>query len=301
MVAVGVIGLGVVGSRVAKNFVKAGFQVVVYDVREDVLPEFKTLNAVVGGSPADVGSKSEFVFLTLPSANEVEDVLFGEKGVVKGLKAGGVVINLSTIGPKYAINFYRRLRDFGIEYVDGAVTAPYMGYLAAERGDLTIMVGCDEGVYGRVKELLSVLGRRVYRTGPVGTAQAVKLANNIMSAIAYLGVVEGALLAVKYGVDTDVLHEVISNGSGDSWALRNRLPRLASRNFEPGFKTKLMLKDVTLFLEHAGELGIFTPLTALLQQLLRAASLELAELDWGSIATIYEKFSGTEIRRKHST
>lgn len=296
MAKIGVLGLGVIGSRISKHLINAGYQVVVYDVRNDAVESFRDL-AIIATSARHLGALSDTVLLTLPSPKEVYEVLFNPDGVVHGLRSGGIVINLSTVGPKAAVDFWRQLRQYGIKYVDAAVTAPYMGYLAAERGDLTIMVGCDDiELFNEVQGVLRSFSRKVVYTGSVGTAQVVKLANNIMSAVAYLGVIEGTLWAVKHGVDPKVVYEVVKDGSGDSWALRNRLPRLLEGDFNPGFKTGLMLKDVSLFLEEAKELRMFTPVVSLVHQLIQAAmALGLEELDWGSVVKVYETINKVRV------
>ncbi len=299
MVGVGVVGLGVVGSRIVKHLMRSGHDLTVYDIRAEVLEAFKGLGVRVASSVKQLSELSDVVILTLPSPKEVEEVLFSEGGVVSGLRRGGVVINLGTVGPRAALSFYERLKPHGIKYVDAAVTAPYMGYLAAERGDLTIMVGCDDDVFDEVSYILKIFGRRVIRTGYVGSAQVVKLANNVMSAIAFIGVVEGTLWAVKHGVDPLIVYEVVKEGSGDSWALRNRLPRLVEEDFTPGFKTSLMLKDVTLFLEECRDLKLFTPLVGMVYQLLQASMASgLAEMDWGALVKVYEAVNNVKITRK---
>jgi len=291
-----VIGLGVVGSRVAANLLKAGYPLTAFDVRGEAVEGVVEKGAARASSPKEVGERSDAVMLSLPSPKEVEEALFGEKGAAEGLRSGCMAINLSTIGPKAAIGIGERLRAKGVQFVDAPVTAPYMGYLAAERGELTVLVGCDERSFEEAREILSKIGKVVVRVGPVGNGQVVKLVNNVMAAINTLGVFEGALWAAKQGVDPKALHEVLRFGTGDSWALRNRLPRLLERDFEPGFKTSLMHKDVGLFLEGAKELNLFTPVAGLIYQLLQAAkAFGLGEEDWGSIIKIYEAINGIEM------
>jgi 3-hydroxyisobutyrate dehydrogenase-like beta-hydroxyacid dehydrogenase len=295
MKRLGLIGLGIGGSRVAANLLKAGYSLAVFDIREGAFEDVCRRGAARASSPREVGEKSDAILLSLPSPKEVKEALFGEEGAARGLRRGCMAINLSTIGPKAAIEIGEGLRGIGIEFVDAPVTAPYMGYLAAERGELTVLVGCDEGAFERAKEILSKVGKVVVRVGPVGMGQVVKLANNLMAAINTLGVFESALWAAKHGVDPRAL-EVLRFGTGDSWALRNRLPRLLERNFEPGFKTSLMHKDMGLFLEEAKELNLFTPLAGLVYQLLQAAkAFGLGEEDWGSIIKVYEAINKVKV------
>ncbi|MEM3462687.1 MAG: NAD(P)-dependent oxidoreductase, partial [Candidatus Bathyarchaeia archaeon] len=238
----GIIGLGIVGSRVAANLMKAGYPLTAFDIREEALEEACRRGAARASSPKAVGERSDVILLSLPSPKEVKEAIFGWEGAAYGLRRGCMAINLSTIGPKAAIEIGEGLRAMGIKFVDAPVTAPYMGYLAAERGELTVTVGCEEGAFEEAREILSRISKVVVRVGPVGSGQAVKLANNLMAAINTLGLFEAALWASKYGIDPKAL-EVLRFGTGDSWALRNRLPRLLERDFEPGFKTSLMHKD----------------------------------------------------------
>ncbi len=295
MKRLGLIGLGIVGSRVAANLLKAGYPLTVFDIREEALEGACGRGAARASSPKAVGERSDAILLSLPSPKEVKEALFGEEGAAHGLGRGRMVINLSTIGPKAAIEIGEGLRAMGIEFIDAPITAPYMGYLAAERGELTILVGCEEGAFEEAERILSKIGKVVVRVGPVGSGQAVKLANNLMAAINTLGLFEAALWASKYGIDPKTL-EVLRFGTGDSWALRNRLPKLLARDFSPGFKTGLMHKDIGLFLEEARELNLFTPLAGLVYQLLQAAkAFGLGEEDWGSIIKVYEAINGVKV------
>ncbi|MEM2602263.1 MAG: NAD(P)-binding domain-containing protein, partial [Candidatus Bathyarchaeia archaeon] len=159
----GIIGLGIVGSRVAANLMKAGYPLTAFDIRGEALEEACRRGAARASSPKEVGERSDAILLSLPSPKEVKEALFGDEGAARGLRRGCMAINLSTIGPRAAIEIGEGLRAMGIEFVDAPVTAPYMGYLAAERGELTILVGCEEGAFEEAKEILSKIGKVVVR------------------------------------------------------------------------------------------------------------------------------------------
>jgi 3-hydroxyisobutyrate dehydrogenase len=292
---VGFIGLGAMGSRMAKNLLKAGFQCIVYDVRKEAVDELARIGARPASSPEEVARKSDVILLSLPSSPHVEEVMLGPNGVLKGARPGSLVIDLSTIDPITTRRIYDEAKKRGVIFIDAPVSG---GTWGAEAATLTIMVGApSEEVFSRAKEVLQYLGKKIVHVGDVGHGQVIKLANNAMGCVNLFAAIEALLWAAKQGVNLEKALEVISESSGDSWALRNRIPRIIKRMFEPGFKTWLMHKDIGIFLKTATEIKMYTPFIALAYQFLQLAIANgYADEDWGSVAKLYEKLLNIELK-----
>lgn len=221
--------------------------------------------------------------------------MLGKNGVIEGIKKGGIIIDLSTIDPTTTIKIAEETNKRNIRFIDAPVSG---GTWGAEKATLAIMVGSDKKTFQEVYEVLKVIGKSIMHVGPVGTGQIVKLANNLMAAINLFGVIEAFTWAMKQGVKPEIVFNVVSAGAGDSWILRNYLPRMLKRNFEPGFRAWLMHKDIGLFLKSATDQNIYTPFAALTYQFLQAVKGQgLEDEDWTAIVKIYEKITGVKLEK----
>ena len=292
---IGFIGLGAMGSRMTRNLLKAGFQCVVYDVRREAVEELVRFGAQPTSSPKEVAEKTDIILLSLPSSPHVEDVMLGRNGVLEGARPGTLVIDLSTIDPITTRRIHEEAKKKGVVFIDAPVSG---GTWGAEAGTLAIMVGApNEEVFNKAKEVLQYLGRKIEWVGDVGSGQIIKLANNAIACVNLFSTIEALLWAAKQGVNIQKAIDVISASSGDSWILRNEVPRILKRIFEPGFKTWLMHKDVGLFLKTATEMKMYTPFIALAHQFLQLAlANNYTDEDWGSIVKLYEKLLGMELK-----
>jgi len=294
---VGFIGLGAMGSRMAKNIVKAGYMTTVYDIRRQAVEELVSLGAQPASSPRDVATRSDVILLSLPSSPHVEEVMLGPEGVLEGASPGLLVIDLSTIDPATTRKIYKEALKRGVRFIDAPVSG---GTWGAETATLTIMVGApDDETFNEAVEVLKHIGRTIVRVGGVGHGQVLKLANNAISAATLLATIEALVWVAKQGVDVGKAVEVIASSSGNSWQLRNRVPRILRRVFEPGFKTSLMLKDLGLFLKAASEANLYTPIISLAyQQIQLAMANGYSEEDYGSVVKVYERIAGEELRER---
>jgi 2-hydroxy-3-oxopropionate reductase len=292
---IGFIGLGAMGSRMARNLLKAGFQCVVYDIRREAMEELAKFGAQPISSPKEVAEKSDIILLSLPSSLQVEEVMLSHNGVLEGARPGTLVIDLSTIDPITTRRIHEEARKKGVIFIDAPVSG---GTWDAEAGTLAIMVGApDEEVFNSAKEVLQYLGRKVEWVGDVGSGQIIKLANNAMACVNLFAAIESLLWAAKQGVSIQKVIDVISASSGDSWILRNEVPRILKRVFEPGFKTWLMHKDIGLFLKTSTDIKVYTPFVALAYQFLQLAlANNYTDEDWGSVIKLYEKLLGMELK-----
>jgi len=295
MSRVGFIGLGAMGTRMVANLLKAGYQVVVYDIRKDAVEEAVRLGAEPALTSKDVACESEVVLLSLPSSPQVEEAMLDAHGVLAGAREGSIVVDLSTIDPTTTRNLSKKSKEKNVRFIDAPVSGRPSG---AEKATLTIMVGCDdEETFQEAKKILRSLGKTIVHVGPTGSGQVCKLANNMMACVTLLGVIEAFTWAVKQGLKPAALLEVASSGSSDSWTLRANLPKILERAFEPDFKAEYMHKDVGLYLKTATDLNLYTPFGGLAHQFLQAAKgMGLSNEDWRAVVKVYEKITGVELR-----
>jgi 3-hydroxyisobutyrate dehydrogenase-like beta-hydroxyacid dehydrogenase len=290
----GVIGIGNIGKILLKRLVEAGYGVSVYRSRQDpdAIDEVIRMGALPASSAKEVGEMSDVVFICLPAAQQVEEVVLGKNGVLEGIRKDGVIINLSTIGPKAAIKISSEVEKKNVRYIDGAVSrGPFEDRVAA----LIVIVSGNSETLKDVHQTLKVISDdNVIYAGPVGMAQVLKLANNLMSAVNLFGVIEAFTWAMRQGVKPEVLFKLASTSPGDSWVLRNLLPRMLKRDFKVRFA--LMGKDVHLFLDLAKDYQLFTPFAALAHQFFQAAKGKGLE-DIASTVRIYEQITGIKLEK----
>jgi 2-hydroxy-3-oxopropionate reductase len=215
----------------------------------------------------DVARQSDVVILMVPDTPDVEQVLFGADGVIEGLAAGKVVVDMSSISPIETKRFADRVRSAGADYVDAPVSG---GQLGAKNAALTIMAGGREDTFARVKPLFELMGKNITRVGDVGAGQVCKVANQIIVALNIEAVAEALLLASKAGVDPAKVREALMGGFAASRVLEVHGQRMITRTFDPGFRIELHQKDLNLALSAARAIGVSLPNTATAQELFNA-------------------------------
>jgi 3-hydroxyisobutyrate dehydrogenase len=265
---IGFIGLGIMGSPMALNLLRAGYSLGVYNRTAAKCAVLADAGAQVYDSATALGSQSDVVITMVSDTPDVEAVLFGATGVAHGLRAGGVVIDMSTISPSAAEQFAERLRSRSIEMLDAPVSG---GEAGAKAATLSIMVGGNEAVFHRCLPVLQALGKNIILLGPNGSGQKTKLVNQIVGAINLLATVEGLRVARAAGLNLPQLHQAISGGAAASWMLSNLGPRIIAQDFEPGFSIRLQTKDLRLADEFVRELRLDAPGTSLVHRLFEAA------------------------------
>lgn len=255
---VGFIGLGTLGKPMAKNLVKAGFDLAVYDVREAPMKELEAAGAAPCGSPGDVAARSEVLISMVLNIAQTEEVVFGSQGVAKSARPGTKLVIGSTIGPGPMRRIAQALQPEGVTVIDAAMAG---GYPSAEKGTLTVMVGGAPGALDEVMPVLRAVGSNILRAGDVGSAQAAKLANNLTQAINIVALLEGLALGIAAGVEPGTLKEILGKSSANSYVLEvwGKLgprwkKRLARR--EPKDQIPNLCKDLRLAVDFARELGV---------------------------------------------
>jgi 2-hydroxy-3-oxopropionate reductase len=291
---VGFIGLGIMGKPMARNLLRARFPVVVFNRTRSKADEIVAEGARWRGSPADVARDAQVVVTMVTDSSDVEQVILGPRGVIEGVHAGSIVIDMSTISPGVERTIAARLAAKGVAYLDAPVSG---GSWGAVQGTLAIMVGGEEAAFQRARPILEAMGKSIRYVGPSGSGQVTKLVNQILVAVTLVGVVEALVFAAKAGADLLDTIEAVKDGAAGSWQLANLGPRIAGGDFAPGFMMRLQLKDLRLISEMAQELALPLPVTSLVAQLYRAAAAD-GKGEWGTqaVVTVLEHMAGVEAR-----
>ncbi|MGV0716828.1 NAD(P)-dependent oxidoreductase [Mycolicibacterium sp. XJ662] len=248
----GFIGLGHMGFPMTRRLLDAGNTVVVYDTREDAVTAAVELGAQPASAPREVADVAETVFASLPSGQVCLDVVAGAHGVAHGTRIKRFV-DLSTVGSEASQAVSRALQERGVAALDSPVSG---GVAGAENGTLTLMVSGPQAEFDSLHALFETLGRAIYVGEKPGSAQTMKLLNNLVAATALAVTSEVVVMGVKAGLDPRVMIDVLNAGSGGTHASRDKFPRsVLPRTFDYGFATGLMVKDVRLYLEEAQRLG----------------------------------------------
>lgn len=264
---VGFIGLGVMGSAMARNILKAGFPLAVHNRTRSKEGPLVELGARPADCPAEAARGADVVVTCVSDTPDVFEVVAGPKGVLEGASRGTVVVDTSTISPSGAKDLAARCAGRGVEFLDAPVSG---GEKGAREGTLSIMVGGSEEALRKVMPVLQAMGKTITRIGGPGAGQVAKLVNQVICAGNLLACAEGLALAEASGVDARTVLSAVSKGAAQSWILENLGPKMLSGDFAPGFQVRLKQKDLRLALEFAGLLRVGLPGAALVQQLYRA-------------------------------
>ncbi len=296
MERIGFIGLGAMGGPMAKNLVKKGFGLTVFDVVTEKMEPLKGVGAEGAASGKEVAEKCPIIFTMLPSSPHVNEAVLGPKGIFEGVQKGSVLIDMSTIDPITTREIARILEEKGVEMLDAPVAR---GVPAAVASTLVICVGGKKEGFDRHREILAAMGTDIYHVGDIGTGEVVKIVNNLMVAVTTCALAEAMVLGVKAGVKPDILFEALSSGSGNSFVLQNHFKNNVMKGkFEEGvFPVDYMLKDLNLALSTGNQLRVplhFAALSAQ-QYILAGASGESKKYHPAVIRPL-EKLVGVEVR-----
>ena len=294
----GFIGLGIMGKPMAKNLLKAGFPVVVYDRSKGPVEELVKEGAISADSAKGVAERAGMIITMLPDSPDVREVILGKNGVIEGVKVGSVVIDMSSINPLVTQEIARRLKEKGVQMLDAPVSG---GETGAIQGTLAIMVGGEKKVFEDCLEIFRAVGKNIVHVGGIGAGGYVKLVNQIIVAFNIAAVGEAFSLGVKAGLDPKVIYQAIRGGLAGSQILESKAPMIFGRNFKPGFKVKLHLKDLNNALSTAKALGVPLPFSSLVQQIFISLMAEgRGEEDHSALATFFEKIARVEIKSKET-
>ncbi len=292
---IGFVGLGIMGRPMAKNLLKAGHQLVVFDVSPAPVEDLVAAGAAAGSSAKDVAARSEIVITMLPDGPDVDAAVLGPGGVLEGAAAGTVVVDMSSISPLVAQKVGKACAERGVGFLDAPVSG---GEPKAIDGTLAIMVGGDAATFEKVRPILASLGSSVTLTGAVGAGNVTKLANQIMVACNIAAMGEALVLATKAGLDPEVVFNAVKGGLAGSTVLNAKAPMVIGRNFKPGFRIRLHQKDLRNALLAAESMKVPLPLTSLVQQMIMALMNEgKGDLDHSAIVNFLEEGARAEVKK----
>lgn len=253
MEKIGFIGLGIMGNPMSKNLIKAGYSLTVYDIHQESVNDVVKAGATAAKTCKEVAEQSDVVITMVPDSPEVEAVVYGEQGVLEGVKSGMLFIDMSTIAPATSQKVYRSLQGKNVEALDAPVSG---GQVGAEAGTLSIMVGGSEAAFKRAVPILEVMGKNIVHIGEAGAGQVTKACNQIVVGMTIQAVAEALTLAKKSGVNVEKVREALLGGFAQSRILDLHGQRVIDRNFEPGFKVKLHRKDMNIALQTGRDLSV---------------------------------------------
>jgi 3-hydroxyisobutyrate dehydrogenase len=294
---IGFIGTGTMGQPMLANLVKKGFEVVAWDVVPAALDAAARLGAARAGSIREAAAASDLVITMLPSSANVEAAYLGADGIIDAPIAGRLCVDMSTIDPGTSQRVAARLNERQIRFLDAPVSG---GAGGAAAGTLAIMVGGDARDLEEARPALAAMGANIIHVGAVGAGEVAKLCNNLISGSALIAVAEAFRIGEAFGVDPQILTNVIAKSSGATWVMEHMHPvpgivdsAASSRQYAPGFMTDLMAKDLALAVNAAREKRVPVAVAAAAQQLYRMASSHgLGREDFSAVYKFLKPSSG---------
>ncbi|WP_279022582.1 2-hydroxy-3-oxopropionate reductase [Gibbsiella quercinecans] len=291
---IGFIGLGIMGKPMSKNLLKANYSLIVSDLNQTSVNELVALGAMGATSIKALAAQCDVIITMLPNSPQVKQVVLGEEGVIAGAKPGSVVIDMSSIAPLASQEIAAELAKKNISMLDAPVSG---GEPKAIDGSLSVMVGGDIALFEKYYDLLSAMASSVVHTGDVGAGNITKLSNQIIVALNIAAMSEAFILATKADVDPQVVYNAIRGGLAGSTVLDAKAPMVLARNFKPGFRLNLHIKDLQNALDTSHSIGAHLPLTSMVMEIMQALRThDMGELDHSAIARFYEAQTGTEIK-----
>src|SRR5450631_2610220 len=298
MSKVGFIGLGIMGKPMSRNLIKAGYQVVIYDIDQAPVEELKQAGAEVGASAKDVAARAHVIITMLPNSPHVKAVVLGKDGVIEGAQKGSIVVDMSSITPIASREISEALAQRGVRMLDAPVSG---GEPKAIDGSLSIMVGGAQADFDEVLPIFKAMGSSAVLTGGSGAGSVTKLANQIIVQLNIAAVSEALVMATKAGVDPELVYKAIRGGLAGSTVLDAKAPLMLNRKFDPGGRISTNLKDIANVLETSHEIGVPLPLTAVVMEILQALKADgTGNFDHGAIVRFYEKLAHVEVKRHSS-
>lgn len=292
---IGFIGLGIMGKPMCINLMKKGHELVVYNRSKAPMEELSGQGAVMAESPAEVAKQCRLIITMVPNSPQVREVALGENGIVKGAEAGTVLIDMSSIDPTESRAIAAELERHGIDMLDAPVSG---GQPKAIDGTISIMVGGKKELFDQYYDVLMCMGASAVYVGEIGAGNVAKLANQIIVAVNIAAVGEAMTLAKKSGVSPELVYQAIRGGLAGSTVLDAKAPMMMDRNFDPGFRIELHIKDLNNALAAAHSVSSAVPLTGLVMEMMQSLKADGCEKeDHSALVKFYEKISDTVVER----
>jgi len=276
---IGFIGLGAMGLPMAKNLMKNGYELHIAAHRnQKPVEELKEKGAIEHPSLKGVAKNSDILISILPTDQEMKSVLLSEE-ILGNLSNHSILIEMTSGSPAMMKEVEKEYVKKGLKILDAPVSG---GTIGAEQGTLTVMVGGDGETLNNVRPILDAMAKQIYLVGAIGTGKAIKAINQMLASIHMISAAEALALGEKLEIDKEMMKQVIGNSSGSSWMLMNKIDSLSNRNFQPGFKLKLMRKDVEIAASEGK--GLHLPFTHSALNFYKEAEKEFSELDFSAIS-----------------
>jgi 2-hydroxy-3-oxopropionate reductase len=290
---IGFIGLGIMGKPMAKNLIKAGYDLKVHDILDAAVEEVVSAGAKRGLNGADVAKESDIVITMLPNSPHVKQAVLGKEGVIEGARPGTILVDMSSISPIASQEICSEMEKRGCFMLDAPVSG---GEPKAIDGTLAIMVGGRQDIFDKVKDILGFMGSSVTLCGGIGAGNTTKLANQIIVAANIAALGEALILGKKAGVDPEAIFKAIRGGLAGSTVMDAKAPMMIAGNFKPGFRINLHIKDLLNALDTGHDVGAPLPLTAMVMEMmqwLKAFGYEIE--DHSSLVRYYEYLSNIKL------
>ncbi len=289
MERIGFIGLGIMGKPMARNLVKAGYPLTVYNRSRGAVDELAAEGATPASSPREVAERSDVVITMLPDVPTVERVIAGENGVLEGSRPGMLVIDMSTSAPAQARELARIADSRGVTMLDAPVSG---GDVGAQQGTLSIMAGGSDEAFQRAEPIFHVLGKTVVHVGDSGMGQVVKACNQIIVALTLEAISEALVLGSKAGVDPAVMLQALSGGFAGSKVMEVRGRNFLEHDFRPGARVSIHHKDLGIALAAGRQYGVALPVTGIVDAMFQALEARgQAEQDHSALLTVIEDWA----------
>ena len=294
MKKIGFIGLGIMGMPMAKNLLKANYEIIAYDIVTKAVAAIKAEGAEAAASISEVAKAADIIITMLPNSPQVEDVVLGAEGIAQNAKPGTLVIDMSSIAPLASQKVAAELKAKGIRMIDAPVSG---GEPKAIDGTLSIMCGGEADDFAEAKPILDCLGASAVLVGKNGAGNTTKLANQVIVAANIAAVAEAFALAKKAGVDPQLVFEAIKGGLAGSTVMNAKAPMMLEGNTKPGFKIDLHIKDLNNVMETGQAVESPLPLTEqTLAMMIKLHDKGEGQSDHSALALYYEELAGIKIR-----
>lgn len=293
MLKIGFIGLGIMGKPMARNVRKAGYELTVYDRNQSTLDSIKTDGIEIAANNREVAEKSDVIITMLPNSPHVASALFDPNGIAEGLKAGKAVIDMSSISPVASKEFYKRLKELKVDFLDAPVSG---GEPGAIEGTIAVMVGGEKPVFDKYYDLLMTMASSVTYVGDAGSGNIAKLANQMIVAVNISIMSEAYAFAKKAGADPKLVFEAIRGGLAGSKVMEQKSPKIFGDNYDPGFRIELHIKDLQNVLDTAHTVNVSVPFSAEAMEILQALKTDgLEKKDHSAIVKYFEKINNLKV------
>ena len=289
---IGFIGIGTTGKLLAAHLIKVGHDVTIYNRTKSKCDDLIEMGAHWCSTPEDVAQNSQILFTMLGFPQDVEEVYFGDHGLLQGVTTGTILVDMTTSDPKLAQKIYEAAKKKGASALDSPIEGDD---LAPRNKTLTFLVGGDELVFEEIHPLLSQMGSNVHYMGPAGSGQATKISNQILIANTMIGVVESLQFACKHGLDLEKVIEAIGKGTASSWSINNLGRRMIAKKYNTGFFIKHFVKDMRIALEAAERMHLSLPGLSLVHQFyLIAMNMGMENMGYQAIYQVFAKMNNIE-------